>query len=214
MGIKDFFFKPEEPKEVLPSNNVPQQEVIQNAIQPISNTTGSINQDLYKQIKQIITENNIPGDDYLELKNASNAMSGVIPDESSRFIAAFASMKANSPKLNKTTIINSIDEYVKIIQKERTSGVEDFNSLMNKEITSRQNHVADSVKKIEDLKAKITEFQQTIIEESQKINSITSEMNAKQIELSNQKSSFDATFDMVENELKSDKVKLQTIIPE
>jgi len=182
--------------------------------QPTISVTGTVNQEIYKKVKQVLEECNLPGPDYLELKNSCNAMASIIPDENARFLAAYATLKASTPSLTKNIILNSIDEYIKFINKEKVAAEKEIEKLFQKEVLSRKTIIDNESVKIEEFKKQIEKLQSQINESGVLINKTSSEMVNKQSELDIQKKNFETTVDFVTNELNTDKNKLQTLIIE
>ena len=97
--------------------------------QPIVNSDGTIqgqlDNKLFEQLCEVLEESNIPGPDYVELTKAAqnDAMKAAIPDENARLMAAYISMKATAPQLNRGIVLGSIDSYVGILEKERQNGL-------------------------------------------------------------------------------------------
>lgn len=178
------------------------------------NVVGVVNPEIYAMLKQVLVECNLPGPDYLELKNAFDAMKAFLPDESQRFVAAFASLKATSPKLTKKIVLDSIDEYVKFVEKERATSENEFKSMYDVEVTSKQTLIDEKNTEIQKLKDIITQSQENILKLSQEINTTSGEMLTKQNELDIKKKNFDVTIDAIIGELNSDKNKIQTLIQE
>jgi len=217
-SLKSMFFSEDTPKASEPKNVV--QETVTPQPQPVAqptygtNTVGVVNPEIYTMLKRVLEECNLPGPDYLELKSASDAMKLFLPDESQRFIAAFASLKATSPKLTKSIVLSSIDEYIKFIENERVGSEGEFKSAFDTEITKRQNDIDGYNAEIERLKKIITDSQDAIVKLSQTINTTSGEMLSKQNELDIKKKNFDASIGAIIGELNSDKIKIQTLISE
>lgn len=199
------------PKNIINVENTQQSIVAQNKNYI---PQGVVNQETYLTLKKVLDERNLPGPDYLELKQSSDAMQSIIPDENARFLAAYATIKAGSPKITKAIILESIDEYVKYIESERTEASKEFDVLYQNEIVSRKTKIDNEAIQIEKFKSEIIELQKKISESSVNINTINSEMVSKQYELDTQKKNFDVTIDAIKNELIVDKNKLQTLIIE
>ena len=217
--FKNLLFSEDKP-ETAKSSDVTEKTVasapVSNGLVPSSpsvNMTGVINPEIYKMLKAAIEARNIPGPDYLELKNSANAMSSILPDENQRFIAAYASLKATAG-ITKAKVIESIDTYINVVKEEQAIAEKELQNTYTAEVVSRQNKMAELNAQIEKFKQTIVESQEKILSLSQEINAINSEKMMKENELEISKRNFDATISAVVNEFSSDKNKLTTIITE
>lgn len=164
-------------------------------------------------LKAAVEDRNFPGPDYLELKNSANAMATILPDETQRFIAAYASLKATAG-ITKAKVIDSIDVYIGVVNEEKAQAEKELQITYDAEVGSRLKQLEELNAKIENAKADMLKLQELIMSTSQEINTVNSEKFAKENELDIQKKNFYATVEVVINELSNDKVKLSTIITE
>jgi hypothetical protein len=178
------------------------------------NVVGVLNPEIYQTLKKVLEDCNLEGPDYLELKNSFEAMKSFLPDESQRLIAAFASLKATSPKLTKKIVTDSIDKYIGFIEVEKNGSENEFKLIYENEVLSKQKSIDDKNTEIEKLKEVITKSQESIMKLSQEINTTSGEMLSKQNELDIKKKNFDITVETIINELKTDKTKIETLIQE
>lgn len=75
---------------------------------PISTQpTGQLNQAFLDKLCERLDQENIPGSDYMELKQAVNDpnMTNIIPDKGMRFLVAFTSLKAGASQLTKANVV-------------------------------------------------------------------------------------------------------------
>lgn len=78
-----------------------------------------VNQELLNKLCNYLETCKIEGGDYMQLKKAANSDGmKVIPDETVRFQAAYATLKSVNPNLTKDIIINSIDTYISEMNKQ------------------------------------------------------------------------------------------------
>jgi hypothetical protein len=196
-----------EPPVVVPQ---PQPVIYQNT----GNIVGVVNQDIYSNLKQILNQCNLPGPDYLELKTAADANKALIQDENLRFQFSYNSLKATAPKLTKKVVIDSIDKYIEFIEKERVVAQNESDETYKSEVTLRQEKIDGLNGEIETTKQEIIKLNEKILSLSQEINTLGGEKLAKETELGIKKKNFDVTIDTIVNELKSDKLKIETLINE
>ena len=164
--------------------------------QPIQ---GQVNQELLQKVCAVLEEANLPGPDYLELKQATEALT-MIPDLNTRFIAAYMSLKTQSPDLDKTRVINSLDSYIRIMEDEKAEGLGEVAKI-------RKVQVEDKISEIERLNTEITERMQMI-------SDLRTEVAANTVTCNKNEADFNVTVDSVINKLRTDRELLNLIITE
>ncbi|MDR0874426.1 MAG: hypothetical protein LBN27_13345 [Prevotellaceae bacterium] len=182
-------------------------------------TNGEVNQKMVDGLCEALDEKNLEGPDYLEIKQASEALKSVLLDPAQRFQAAFTSMKANFPKLTKQTVLDSIDAYTKILEGERQQGKLSLNGKRKKEIIDKEQFISKNDAEIIELQAEIERLKKQIEEINVKINakraniaSTQSQIGEAKILLDKQENDFDKSVDYMINQLTSDKNLLNSIL--
>jgi hypothetical protein len=208
--FKSIFIKEDEKKssEVKgAASNPVQQPVNQQNIQPIysAGVQGMINEKILQSLKEVIERNNIAGADYYELSLAVGQLSNIIPDEKTRMLAAFSTIKTSAPDISKEKLLSSIDTYIQLLNKEKESFSADLKKRFNESVGNKTKAVADAQQKLLDLQKEQTTLNQFIIEESQKAQQ--EELKLKQVE-----SNFDATMAHILGTMEADKVKITQFI--
>lgn len=212
MGILDLILKP---SEETPQNPVTEQSKVEvkTPVPPIQSvpsqgiTTPTINgvadDKFVKMLEGVITENNIPGLDYFEFKQAVENMKALPIDEATKFITVFSILQGQG--CTKEILLISIDKYVGLINKEH----ETFNG-----------ELADTFKeKVESKKAKIEQSQQKIVELSNQIKELndfiitgTQEVQQEEMKLRLAEANFKQSVDKVVSVLTTDKEKITNYI--
>lgn len=188
------------------------QQVVQQLSYALQSPNGVLVPEIYEALSQVLEKRNLPGPDYLELKSSANAMKQFLPDENQRLQASYATLKATAPKLTKEIILESIDNYIKFIESERADSEVELKTIYDTEVASRKSNIELLSSQIEEAKSKITEYQNLIMKISQDINTISAEMLSKQSELEIKKNNFDVTINTFVSDLKSDRIKIETLI--
>ena len=156
---------------------------------------GVFDQKFNDSFQALIEENNIPGIDYFELRQAIKNMSGIAGlNEAACFQTAFTTLKVGDPTLSKEKLMKSVDHYVKVIS--RRNKAESLNSE-NK----------DLVQQLTDINEKIRKNQ----EEAIKLNSEASTVEAN---IGQTSKNFITTLAHVKSTLETDKQKITTLITE
>ena len=168
---------------------------------------GQLDSNLFEQLCDVLEESNIPGPDYIELTKASqnDVMKAAIPDEGARLMAAYISMKATSPDLNRGIVLGSIDKYVEILEGERKRGLCELQEKWVENIEKPEADVARAQEEIVRLQSELQERIQFVAEQKAKIADARNEHGIK-------KANFNYTFDVFIKKLLDDKVKLEGII--
>lgn len=168
---------------------------------------GQVNDELLQKLCQAMEDSNLPGPDYLELKNVANNddMKRAMPDEIQRLTVAFITMKSSNPEMTKERVITSIDEYVNMMENERKVGHEQLEVIWNEKVESRKQVVANAEQRIAQIQTELKELVTFVQNESNEIASAINECNIN-------KANFDTTVDFLVNNLMSDKNKLSNAL--
>jgi alpha-D-ribose 1-methylphosphonate 5-triphosphate diphosphatase PhnM len=168
---------------------------------------GQVNDELLQKLCQVMEDSNLPGPDYLELKNVANNddMKRTVPDEAQRLMVAFITMKSSNPDMTKERVIKSIDEYVGMMENERKTGHEQLQYIWNEKVDSQKILVENAEKRI-------AELQKELQEQIAFVQSKNNEIAAASNECNINKANFDATVDFLVKNLSDDKVKLNQIL--
>ena len=179
--------------------------------QPITNADGTIqgqlDNKLFEQLCDEVEESNNPGPDHEELTKAAqnDAMKAAIPDENARLMAAYISMKATAPQLNRGIVLGSIDTYVSILEKERQNGLGELQTKWTENVENPEKEVVKAQEDIAKLQKELQDKIQFVAEQKTKIANAKNDHNIK-------KANFNYTFDVFIKKLQDDRVKLDAIL--
>lgn len=168
---------------------------------------GQVDDELLQKLCQVMEDGNLPGPDYLELKNVANndEMKRAMPNEMQRLTVAFITMKSSSSDLTKERVLTSIDEYIRMMENERKIGHEQLQNIWNDKVESPRKVVAETEKEVIELQKKLQELVSFIQTKNNEIATAINECNIK-------KANFDTTVDFLVNNLKEDKTKLANVL--
>lgn len=168
---------------------------------------GQVDDELLQKLCQAMEDSNLPGPDYLELKNVANndEMKRAMPNELQRLTVAFITMKSSSPEMTRDRVLNSIDSYIQMMENERKTGHEQLDQIWNVKVESQRTAVSEAEAEIASIQKRLQELVEFV---QTKNNEIATESNKCNIN----KANFDATVDFLVNNLTNDKTKLSSVL--
>ena len=199
LGFKIFKDSPKDDKgshEVIPQ------------IQPVTQQTaasmaGIPDEKFVEMLWAVISQNNIPGQDYIEFKQAVDSMASLPIDEKSKFLTTFSIFQSQGCK--KETLISSIDKYVNMIKGEQASFMSEFEAQRNIKVTSKLAQVEEAKRKVEQLTKEISDANAFVLTASQ-------EAQQEEMQLNITAANFNTSVDRVLAAFESDKNKINTYI--
>lgn len=168
---------------------------------------GQVDDELLQKLCQVMEESNLPGPDYLELKNVANndEMKKAMPNETQRLNVAFITMKSSSPDMTKERVLSSIETYIQMMENERKAGHEQLDKIWQERVESQRSAVSVAEAEIVKLQKELQELAQFVQNKNNEIAQASNECNIN-------KANFDATVDFLVNNLTEDKAKLINIL--
>lgn len=179
--VKSGLFKETETSEpVVVNTNV--DKVVKKADRiPVKNTYESVTVEnsapgdteidpkVVEHIDKVFSDANIPGPDYFEFMQSLDEMESIIPDETSRYKAAYIPLSKQG--LTPEKLLSTAGQYVTILQKELT----DFNDAAQRNLDSL---VGNSEKEIETLTAQNEELKAQLSKNEIQIQALASSVEA------------------------------------
>lgn len=231
MGFKDFFIKPDEntnnTQEVdnasTNQGNVVQQQPIVNQISSSTNTnsvqvtneptTTTIDNSIVDNIQKVMisnsTKNNEP--DYLTVKqNASALMEMSLPMQQA-FEGGFRTIKKSHPEFTKDLLLKSIDNYISIVEKERSNGKEQCAQLYKEKVGDKENSIKELEKTKADLEQQLLSIQNEINNTNNTISTLKETIAQDSSEIKKKEQIFNNSVDYVLDSLNNDKNIINTI---
>lgn len=177
-----------------------------------NNDRGVPNETVLKTLANVLDERNLPGPDYYELALTAKGLANILPDENTRYKVAFTTIQTNDNRLTKNVIIDSLDTYIQIMEHERKVGLNELEEEKQRKVVQIRNSVNDKITNISNLRQQILVLQQTIDQELADVEKVQSEANQRELEINKQERDFNASVDLMVQQLKSDKEKLNSIL--
>ena len=206
-GFKDLFIKPEEnpqPKrndalktasEALHQQPVDNRNAVEiqatvntdSIIKPVEpvesvvNTTET-NTDIIRKLWEVLVAKNLPGPDYLEIRNAAAALQSMNMPVNQRYEAAFKMLKASYPDFTKEHLMSSIDTYISFVNEELKEGMKQCSIKRDNEINGKSIQIEQmkeqSQKILEEIEKKKAEYND-ILASIQSIETVLNESRSK-----------------------------------
>lgn len=213
--VKGMLFEQENNRETEKPSQQPADEAkMQSSVNSVSgiNEVGvGIDEGLLDTLEKKLRDANIPGPDYLELKEAAEEKTFVAdePDEAKRWRQAFRNMKAYFPQagVTKKKILDAIDHYIGIVRQEIQIGQSELRELNAKNVTGESEAVAKLEIEIEKLRKELES------KEKQRESKIA-KIEESKLNYEHQEAVFTKTTDFVIKMLESDKQKINNYISE
>lgn len=105
---------------------------------------------------KLFTDANIPGPDYYEFARMIVAMQ-VIPDEQSRYVAAFAGLQAQG--LDKDKLLSTAGDYLRVLGEDAESFQKTVDSALQEKVQKRSAEAEEKNRRIQTLSQEIGELQ-------------------------------------------------------
>jgi len=164
---------------------------------------GVVDNKFIEVLTSVIEDNNQPGQDYFEFKQAVENMNSLSMPEQQKFQTVFSVLGLQG--CTKEGLLLSLDKYTQLIQKEK----ENFDAEMN---TQFQSKVQSKLDEVERSKNELAELSTRIQELNNKILTLQQQAGAEEMGLRATEANFQASADVIVNEMLGDKQKINTFI--
>lgn len=181
------------------------------ATPPVSTiSSGQVDQDIIKQLMKVVEDNNVEGYDYFEFRSAIENMKAVIPDEVSRFKAAFAAVSSivSADKLKATA-----EFYLSKLDDHKTA-FEGFSKKLSQEKVEGKEAKAKSMEQdIINLQTQITKINENIAKLQADKNTLLIESATEKVKIEAIRTNFMTSFDKFVGDIKADIQKITSYLP-
>lgn len=184
--------------------------------------TGKVRETFARLMLDCLVENDIPGVDYTELKSSyeNEEMRSNIPDSNTRWKSCFSMMKMMNKQLTKKSIMDAIDNYVSVIDREKANAMAQIDQKDNDTVGEKGTQLADTENRImraeeeiKKLQEKINKINESISADKNNIIVLKREIETAQQEIFMDKADLEATATAIKNNLLADKQTLESILP-
>ena len=151
-----------------------------------------------------IQENNLPGFDYLEFKQAMNGLKAMDMDATTAIKSAYTT--GSTVGLTKSKLIASAEHYKKVLMQEKSQFDTALKNQMAQRVHGKKKEKETLTAKIQTYRAKITELENEILKFQDKLDKADSEINSAKLKIEDTKDKFEATYrnfvDQIDGDIK------------
>lgn len=196
------------------TNNYAPVDSAQNLNIPTSGD-GVFDQKFNDSFQELIEQNNIPGIDYFEFRQAIAKMSAVAGlNEAASFQTAFTTLKFGDPALTKEKLLSSVDHYIHVLAEEEGEFNSELQSQTNSEVISKRQKAQALNDENQELVNQITAINEKIRKNQEEAIKLNSEASSAEANIGQTSKNFIKTLAHVTSTLETDKTKISTLITE
>jgi polyhydroxyalkanoate synthesis regulator phasin len=168
-----------------------------------------------------IKENDLPQNDYLELhETVFTSDLKNIPDINTRWKTAFSMIKVLNKDLTKKYVLDSIDVYCNVIDRELATALKQFDQKYQDEIVAKEkkvesmkSRISDSEQQIENLKKQIAQIENKISGDRQAIATTEQEIATAKVDIFVKQQDLKASAEHIKSHMLADKKMLTDVLP-
>ena len=163
----------------------------------------------------------MPQNDYLELhETVFTSDLKNISDINTRWKTAFSMIKVLNKDLTKKYVLDSIDVYCNVIDRELASALKQFDQKYQDEIVAKEkkvesmkSRISDSEQQIENLKKQIAQIENKISGDRQAITSTEQEIATAKVDIFVKQQDLKASAEHIKSRMLADKKMLTEVLP-
>jgi hypothetical protein len=179
---------------------------------PVDN--GPLNDDeidkFEKHFHELFEKANLPGPDYFEFWKMMETLETHVPDERTRIAAVFATLAVQG--LSKEKLLNSADQYNKIIESDKQEFLKAVNARLQDQIQGRKQRVLELEKKNAENAELIQKLTEEINVNQNEINSLKQHLSEEEQRITGNRNGYNIACDAMMAKIVSDIQKIKTNI--
>lgn len=168
-------------------------------------------EEVMSRIWDVIIAKNLPGPDYLELKNNAAALDDMPLSEEQKLEASYKVIKKQHPKFSKDMILNSIETYIDIVKEERENGRKQCEELRQNTVGEKEARHKQLMESVEGIRKQIEEYQKQLAETTVAVNNIEHDILTAKQEIDAKEQAFTSSINTVIAAFQADKVKIASL---
>jgi hypothetical protein len=173
---------------------------------------GVFDQKFFDFFQGIIKDNNIPGIDYFEYREALKTMKAL--PENTAFQMAFDNFKIIDESFSKEVILSSIDHYDGLLAKEEKDFEAEMSSETESEVNARRQKATDLQTSNVDILQQIQNLQEKISHNQEEAIKLNNEAALAEVKIGQTAKNFTKTLTHVRIALDTDKTKVGALVQE
>jgi hypothetical protein len=174
-----------------------------------TDTAGKFNQKIFDSLMKAISDQNLPGEDYLEFMDALKAMKDLPLEDSLKMKTVFMTLSTKGLTIQK--IIDSAGVYLGVLNKEREKFYQALDAQKNQNINNKKKQIVDFETKNKEKAEMIKKLTDEIASNNSEIQKITIEINMGESKIKSTENDFIYTFDKISNQIAGDIEKIKQI---
>lgn len=186
--------------------------VIDTTIEIPASGDGVFDQKFHDFFQGVIKDNNIPGIDYFEYREALKKMKAL--PENSAFQMAFDNFKIIDNNLTKETILSSIDHYDGLLAQEESDFTAEMDAETEREVTARRTKATNLQTENKDILQQIQTLQEKISHNQEEAITLNNEAALAEVKIGQTAKNFTKTLTHVRTQLDTDKTKIGQLVQE
>ena len=216
-NLKSLFFVEEPAPKTEPVQNPPVKPINNPAV--TSNVVNSVvmppplpgnpvsDQRIFDSLQKALEDNNMQGFDYFEFRNSLRSLTAIIPDESTRYRAVFATAAASGVNVQK--LMESGNFYKTVLQKEHEKFQLALAAQVDNGVVGRQKQAESLTIAIQQKQQQIEQLTREIMAHQEEINKLQTALTEANTKIEITKNNFQFTLQTVLSEIENDLVNIQ-----
>lgn len=168
---------------------------------------GKADEKFINRLLGALEENNLKGFDYLEYKQSMQNLSGVEMDEATKFKSALAMAKTMGA--DSGSLLKSAQHYLAILDKEEQKFLQAFKGQQVKQVSSRNDQIAQLENSIKVKTAQIEKLKKEIALAEENLAKLKKSINAANVKVETTKNNFYHSYHIVRQQIADDIKKMQ-----
>lgn len=170
--------------EVKPTGDIKKEEVSEHVrleSPGVSAGNAAADNRMMEYFDKLFSEANIPGPDYFEFSKMVAALKAV-PDEFSRFCAAYAGLQVQG--LTKEKLLSTAEEYLRVLDTDAQKFQSTVDAALQEKVHGKKAEAEEKSERIRNLSKEISELQNQIVSLQSEIRESEQKINGRSVEYS------------------------------